>query len=225
MTLSVMVVDDDFHVAKLHAGYVEQAVGFAVVHVAASGANAIQYTGDGPDRRRVDLALVDLYLPDCSGLDLIPVLDCDVFVLTAATESKTVRSALSRGALAYLVKPFTQESLNQRLIAYARYRSIIDGSDTLDQSQIDQAVRTLYAETTRRPKGHSTVTERALAAAVLTAHEPVTAAEVAEKVGVSRATAQRYLAYLADSGRIHMQLRYGSTGRPEHRFSSRPASS
>jgi two-component system CitB family response regulator len=42
---------------------------------------------------------------------------------------------------------------------------------------------------------------------------------VATALGISRATAQRYLADLSDDGRVTVALRYGSTGRPEHRCS------
>ncbi|MFP3547569.1 helix-turn-helix domain-containing protein, partial [Rhizobium sp. SIMBA_035] len=58
-------------------------------------------------------------------------------------------------------------------------------------------------------------------AAVLEALQPgeqYSAVEVAERVGVSRATAQRYLSSLADDGAVEIQLRYGTTGRPEHRY-------
>ena len=48
--------------------------------------------------------------------------------------------------------------------------------------------------------------------------EQYSAAEVAGRVGVSRATAQRYLSSLADDGAVDIQLRYGATGRPEHRY-------
>ena len=44
---------------------------------------------------------------------------------------------------------------------------------------------------------------------------------VAEVVGVSRATAQRYLAQLSVDGQLVMQLRYGATGRPERRYRRR----
>jgi response regulator of citrate/malate metabolism len=42
---------------------------------------------------------------------------------------------------------------------------------------------------------------------------------VARSTGISRATAQRYLSRLEQSGLITLELRYGSTGRPEHRYS------
>ena len=73
-----------------------------------------------------------------------------------------------------------------------------------------------------RRKGHSAPTLELVRAAVREAAEPVSAAEVAERVGISRPTAQRYLSYLAEQGMVRLQLRYGGTGRPEHRY-SRPS--
>jgi two-component system CitB family response regulator len=62
------------------------------------------------------------------------------------------------------------------------------------------------------------VTVRLVSDALRTATEPRTAAEVAAELGISRATAQRYLAALARDGTVEMRLRYGTTGRPEHRY-------
>ncbi|MEU5726293.1 helix-turn-helix domain-containing protein [Micromonospora sp. NPDC047738] len=46
----------------------------------------------------------------------------------------------------------------------------------------------------------------------------MTAVEIAEATGISRTTAQRYLADLAESGKLELNLRYGSQGRPEHLY-------
>jgi two-component system CitB family response regulator len=46
----------------------------------------------------------------------------------------------------------------------------------------------------------------------------MTAIEIADATGVSRATAQRYLADLAHGGKLELSLRYGTTGRPEHLY-------
>ncbi len=46
----------------------------------------------------------------------------------------------------------------------------------------------------------------------------MSASDVAESIGISRATAQRYLSYLERYGVVRLQLRYGTTGRPEHRY-------
>jgi two-component system CitB family response regulator len=71
------------------------------------------------------------------------------------------------------------------------------------------------------PKGRSAVTADAVRDALRRATEALTAQEVAEATGVSRATAQRYLADLVAAGRVDLGLRYGSTGRPEHRYTWR----
>jgi two-component system CitB family response regulator len=67
-------------------------------------------------------------------------------------------------------------------------------------------------------KGRSPVTSEAIRDALLSTDEALTAAQVAERTGVSRATAQRYLSDLARAGRVRLTLRYGTTGRPEHCF-------
>jgi response regulator of citrate/malate metabolism len=46
----------------------------------------------------------------------------------------------------------------------------------------------------------------------------VSAQEVGQGTGVSRGTARRYLEYLENQGRAVLELRYGSAGRPEHRY-------
>lgn len=218
MTLQVLVVDDDFRVARLHAATVDRVAGFRVAHVSSNLADAMRRLTTAGST--IDLAVLDLYLPDGSGLELMRRVDCDVFVVSAAAESATVRAAMSRGALAYLIKPFPEEMLAERLTAYARYRAGLDRLEVLGQAELDLALRTLHAPSAHRPKGHSTLTEQAVVKAVLGAGEPVSAAAVADQVGISRATAQRYLSLLADGGTIVMQLRYGSTGRPEHRFNA-----
>lgn len=215
--LTVTVVDDDFRVAGLHAEIVGRAPGFRVGAVCPTLARVREEIRSGT----TDLLLLDLHLPDGSGLDLLRESTIDAFVLSAAAETRSVMTALSCGALTVLLKPFAAEVLLERLEAYRRYRRILDRTEVLTQAEIDQAVRTLHAGTSgHRPKEHSSLTERAVIQAVATATAPMSATEVADRVGISRATAQRYLALLSQEGRLETQLRYGSTGRPEHLFTA-----
>ncbi len=48
--------------------------------------------------------------------------------------------------------------------------------------------------------------------------EDLSAAEIAGRIGISRSTAQRYLAELARQGKVELRLHYGAAGRPEHRY-------
>jgi response regulator of citrate/malate metabolism len=48
--------------------------------------------------------------------------------------------------------------------------------------------------------------------------DDLSATEIAGQIGISRSTAQRYLAELARQGTIELRLHYGTAGRPEHRY-------
>ncbi|MCS6580748.1 response regulator [Curtobacterium citreum] len=210
---TVLVVDDDFHVADLHRRQVDEVPGFRALEPVGTLASARSALSSGT----VDLVLVDVYLPDGSGLELLRSIDTDAFVLSAASDSGTVRRAMRSGALAYLIKPFAAGVLAERLQAYARSRNVLDERSTLDQEAVERAFRILHAG----DSGGASPSRAATAALVLeqlVTGEERSAAEVAAAIGVSRATAQRYLAQLTADGTVAMQLRYGAAGRPEHRY-------
>jgi two-component system CitB family response regulator len=216
----VLVVDDDFRVAELHAQFVRRAPGFEVVGIAHNAAEARQAVAD----LQPDLVLLDMYLPDGLGIDLVPELPCDVLMVTAAADAETVRRAVGAGVVNYVIKPFPPGQLIDRLAAYAQYRRQLAGGRDLEQVDIDRAVRALREGDLVEgavPKGRSPQTARLVADALAASAEPMTAAEVAAQLGLSRPTAQRYLGDLAAAGRADVALRYGATGRPEHRYSWR----
>ncbi len=210
--LTVLVVEDDFRVANMHAGIVEALPGFTVVGTANTLAAARKADP-------ADLALVDVYLPDGSGIDFVRELRCDKMVLSAATEAQTVRAAMAAGALSYLVKPFAPTELAARLAGYARYRRILSGSN-LGPGDIDAALDALRPRiaASQAPVVAQSPTKELVLRALAGADAPMSAAEVAAEIGVSRATAQRYLAALATSDQVKVGLRYGATGRPEQEF-------
>jgi two-component system CitB family response regulator len=216
VSYGVLVVDDDFRVADLHARYVAGLPGFRVVGRARTGGEALAMA----EQLAPDLVLLDNYLPDVPGLAVAARLACDIIVVSADASAATVRAAFAAGALNFVVKPFPAHLLEARLAAYARYRQALpDGAEDVGQVGVDRALAALRsADRPATPKGQSPVTARLVADRLHSAREPVTAADVAGDLGISRATAQRYLASLADAGQAEMTLRYGSTGRPEHRY-------
>ncbi|MGN6161167.1 MAG: response regulator [Marmoricola sp.] len=223
-----LVVDDDFRVAAIHAAYVERVEGFSVVGTVHTAGDAI----DAIRSQKPDLVLMDVYLPDSNGLHVMQTVttDCvaageeapDFIVITAARDVGSVRTAMQLGAAYYVVKPFGFASLRERLESYANLRKHLSAlGTTARQADVDQLFGMLRPSPDAMPappKGHSAPTLELVRNAVAAAAEDVSAAEVAETVGISRATAQRYLTFLARHGLVRLQLRYGSTGRPEHRY-------
>jgi response regulator of citrate/malate metabolism len=213
--IRVLIVEDDFRVAQVHVEFTERVAGFRVVGTARTGQEARELVR----RERPDLLLLDTYLPDESGLDLLRDLDVDAIMLTAASDAGSVRTAFARGALNYLVKPFTAEQLTDRLTAYRHYRAHLARDRGLAQADIDRAMRMLHdGDHPVSPKGQSAVTFRLVADVLRAAPEPRSAGDIAAQLGIARATAQRYLAALAQSGSARMGLRYGTSGRPEHLY-------
>jgi response regulator of citrate/malate metabolism len=220
--IDVLVVDDDFYVAGINARYVSRVPGFRVVgraHDAASAFAAVQRGG-------IDLLLLDHYLPDDSGLSLTRRLrregpEVDVIMVTANNRPASVQDALRAGVLQYIVKPFTFDGLRGKLEAYAQLRGAL--ADTaLDQSKIDRVLGTLRASAAAdtMPKGYTERTAELIRQIVSRAGGPVSAHEVSEQARVSRSTAQRYLKYLEEQGRLRLTLKYGDSGRPEHHYSN-----
>lgn len=223
--IRVLVVDDDFMVARIHRGFVERTSGFEVVGTASTGAEAISLV----QQLQPDLLLLDLYLPDIFGLDVVTRLrtageTCDVLVITAAKEADAVRRAVRNGVVGYLLKPFAYADLEQRLHTYAAERARATGAGELTQAEIDAAfgnAASRKASATVLPKGLSPETADAVERVMRESAETVSATECAEAVGISRVSARRYLEHFVSTGAAEVSLRYGATGRPERRYRAR----
>ncbi|MGW1837498.1 DUF7342 family protein [Streptomyces sp. NPDC002067] len=220
--INVAVVDDDVQVAKINAAYVDKVAGFQVSCLA----HTASQTHEALRNHAVDLILLDHYLPDGTGLQLVSNLrsrdiPTDVIMVTAARDVTTVQAAMRFGALQYLVKPFTFAGMRSKLEAYAALRRTFESGGQTEQSEVDRifgALGTAGAEAAELPKGHSAATADRVRSVLRTADAPMSAQDVAVRAGLSRQTAQRYLKLLERTGRVRLTLRYGETGRPEHRY-------
>jgi response regulator of citrate/malate metabolism len=217
--ISTLIVEDDYHVATIHSAYVRKVRGFTVVGHASSAASARTEI----KRLSPELVLLDLYLPDGHGLDLVRETLArkdrrpDFLVITAARDMASVRSAMQLGTVHYLVKPFSFQQLEERLIAYRDLHGRLSRINQAEQHEVDTLFGLLRGPAPL-PKGQSGPTMSRIRELLESADRDVSASEIAEEVGISRSTAQRYLAELAKQGKIELHLHYGTTGRPEHRY-------
>lgn len=224
MTLRVLVVEDDPVAADAHALYVGRVPGFGVAAVAHSRAEAVRALDE---HAPVDLILLDLYLPDGSGLGLLRSLraaghTADVFAVTSARDLTVIREGVSLGVVQHVLKPFTFRSLSDRLRRYADFRTSAEArGEAVSQDEVDRALSVLRAAppSSALPKGLSAGTLGAVTSALRgQAQAGLTASEAAERIGVNRITARRYLEHLVASGHAHRRQRYGQVGRPEHHY-------
>ena len=219
--IRTLVVDDDFMSASIHRTYVDRIPGFEAVGEAHSGGEALELVR----RLQPDLVLLDIDLPDMSGLDVLRRLRqdeeaaVDVIAVTAAKDVKTLRAAMQGGVVHYIVKPFLFETFRDRLERYAALNQRLERLREASQGDVDHLFSLLRVEgRARLPKGISAPTLGLVVEAARQSDAEVTAVDVAAQAGISRGTARRYLEYLESLGSVELTLRYGATGRPEHLY-------
>lgn len=225
--ISVLIVEDDPLIAEAHHTYLLRLEGFSAAAVVHTARDAMRAASEAAaSEQPIDLVLLDLGLPDASGIALASGLSGlrpapDIIAITSERDLEMVRAAVAHGALAYLLKPFTFAAFRDRLDRYRRYRSALPaGTDAASQAEVDRALSELRvaADKSVAPKGAAPQTADEIARAVRDRPDGLTADEVAKQVGVSRVTAWRYLERLADDNTLTRSTEYGKAGRPRTRY-------
>lgn len=114
--ISVFIVEDDPMVLDVNIGFLEKITGFALVGTSATGQDALRQI----KRLQPNLVLLDMFLPDISGLDILVELrsqrvPSDVIMITAARDAQTIQEVMRLGAVDYMVKPFRFERFQKAL--------------------------------------------------------------------------------------------------------------
>ena len=158
----ILVVDDDDGGRYLKA-HILRKHGYAV-EVAGSGASALQHCGN----TRPDLVLLDVILPDVSGVELSRQIKADFPAIAVLQTSAAITSAhdralsLAGGADAFLVEPIEPEELlatvNALLRMHAAEQALQRMNATLENTvaertrELTEAYRRLESETDERRK-------------------------------------------------------------------------
>lgn len=219
--IRTLIVEDDFRIAAINAEFVTRVEGYRVVGTALSSSQA----RDMLRTAKPDLLLLDVYMPDFSGLELLEEVrqshpEVDVIVITAAKETSAVEKALRLGAIDYIIKPIRFERLADTLNRYRLFRLRLGHERSVEQKDVDalRALFTLHESETTLPKGIDGATLKRVREIVARSAGGLTATELGDDLGVSRTTARRYLEYLISTGAIKATLDYGGMGRPTRRY-------
>ncbi|TXY02854.1 response regulator [Vibrio mimicus] len=210
--LSVIIVEDDPQIGGLHAQFVQQDGRFMVLAIVSTLADAQKMI----EWAKPDLVLVDNYLPDGLGIDLVRALidvqprpEC--VLVTAACDVETAQQAYRFGAFDYLVKPVDYRRLAESLQRFYRLRHPEPLPKAVRQQDLDELFHP------QRGKASSAIDDFTLEQMLEHfphAHVEHTADSMALRLGISKSTARRYLDSAVDAGEIIAYLEHGKVGRP-----------
>jgi diguanylate cyclase len=110
MKPKLVIVDDEADIRRLIVFLLRS----YELHEASNGKQALELIREG----RPDLVLLDVMMPEMSGLEVLEAMRADVLtasipviLLSAKGQSAEIEQGLSSGATQYLVKPFESQSL------------------------------------------------------------------------------------------------------------------
>ncbi|UEG61155.1 response regulator [Stutzerimonas chloritidismutans] len=223
--MRVLIVEDDPMVMRLNVDYLARLEGVELVGQCESVPAALEVL----EREAVDLLLLDVYLRNRSGLEVLRHLraqdrNTDAVLITAASEIETVRAAQRLGARDYLVKPFSFERFRDAVEACRRAREALSRlPDQLGQGDIDRLFSQAPATDLRRPgdlpKGLTPASLAQVAQAILALDEDgFTSETLLPATGMSRVSVRKYLKHLSDAQLLEESFHYGQIGRPSFRY-------
>ncbi|MHB0776664.1 response regulator [Halomonas sp. WWR20] len=223
--MRVLIVEDDPMVMRLNVEYLNRLDGVSLVAQCGDVPSAL----DVLEREAVDLVLLDIYLRNRSGLEVVRYLhrqgsDADVILITAAAEMETVRAARRLGVSDYLVKPFEFERFREALLACAHARATLHAlPEQVAQRDIDRLFQPVSPPAPVRregmPKGLTVPSLAQVATAILAQQEETLTTEaLIPATGMSRVSVRKYLKYLAESGALAESFHYGQVGRPSFTY-------
>jgi response regulator of citrate/malate metabolism len=220
--IKVLIVEDDFMVAEINRSFTERVEGFRVVKVASTGKEALSFLEENP----VDLVVLDVYLPDVHGIELLKALrkdeyPVDFILITAAHDSRAIEESMRFGIFDFIIKPFDAKRYEESLLGYKARRESLGSGVSLSQEAVDQA---LALQARQRPaagtgKGINPRTMMKVEEAVSALGSGFGIDDISERLALSRITAHRYLECLVQAGRLEKEFEYKKVGRPTALYS------
>ncbi|GGJ99315.1 transcriptional regulator [Lentibacillus kapialis] len=222
--IKVIIAEDDFRVANIHEEFLTKMDGIEVKGKALTGNETLHHVAETD----VDLLLLDIYLPDYLGLDLIqkareinPYLD--IIVITAATDKELLESSLRKGVVNYLIKPVEIDHFKEVINNYKMRNTMLQQKDEIDQGMLNELFATTRKSNSQKeqamlPKGIDTITLQKVKDYLSAEEKYWTADEMGKQIGASRTTARRYLEYLVSTDYAEVEQEYGVIGRPERKY-------
>lgn len=184
--IKTVIVEDDRMVAAINNQFALKTPGVQVIATFYNGKDALAFLKE----TKVDLLLLDLYMPEYSGLELLTDLrrqnlNIDVIMITAANDIVHIEQALHLGIIDYLIKPFQYERFSIAMDKFLLRKKVMENGL--------ESIRTSLNK-------HS--------------NAYLTSEQIAEETGLSKVTVRRYMNFLIEQNEIISRIDYETGGRP-----------
>lgn len=215
----VVVIEDDPMVAMINMEYLSQIDNIEVI---GQGTNEKE-TFDFLEKTDVDIILLDVYLGDENGIDILQKIrsrgyTTDVIMITSANGSEDIKKALALGCIDYLIKPFDFERFAMGIEKVFQRDELLK-NEKIDQHTIDNLSLSENMQPMELPKGLNENTLKK----IITVIKNIKANEfgikdVCERINLSNVTVKKYLDYLESIKYIRAFSVYGNIGRPLYMY-------
>lgn len=226
MISNVLIIEDDPMVAMLNKEFLLKILPEINLFAAKTMAEALQIVGN----EKIDLMLVDVYLPDGTGLEFLATISetkrIPSILITAANDDQSVKQALELGVIDYLIKPFKFDRFKQGIQKGIEHIKLKESSQAVDQelldsyfaSQIDDSSIEKQGSKEELPKGLTHFTLVRIIEVLLAANGYVSLKELTNQTDISRITIKKYLDYLEEMDYLDEEMSYLEQGRPVTKY-------
>ncbi|CAK6477198.1 response regulator [Peribacillus castrilensis] len=222
--IRAVIAEDDFRVADIHEKFLKNFDEIEVVGKAVNAKKTLRIL----EQKSPDLLLLDVYMPDQLGTDLLPDIrkkfpNVDIIMITAATDKEQLEKALHYGVENYLIKPVEMKRFNQVIEEYLKKVHLMKSKQEIDQDFVDLILKKGSSVLESNdgqdlPKGVDEITLAKVIEVLEASDIGLSAEQVSGQIGASRTTARRYLEYLISVKKCKAEVVYGVVGRPERRY-------
>lgn len=222
--IRVLIIEDDPMVAEFNRRFLQEVKGFSLAAIVHNVKDAREFL----ESEKVDLILLDVYMPGATGLNLLRFLrqkriPADVIMITAAADKENIQTALRYGALDYLIKPFEFERFKEALLKYQEKHQFFEKNHMLRQEDIDGRILSTKKKSAGQlidhlPKGLTSSTLDSILKVIRSkVNIQFSTDDISEITLISRVSVRKYLKFLADLDILEESLTYG-VGRPGYLY-------
>lgn len=222
--IKAIIVEDDLMVAEINRQFIAKIKEIQVIQIFYTGKEALSFIKNNT----VDLILLDMYLPDINGIELLTELrkynlSTDVIMITAASDPQHISEALHLGIVDYLIKPFQYERFEESMMGYLNRKKSLTQGTSISQEFLDENIFVPKGkksnENLELKKGIQNQTlELIVKCMASNTNNYLTSNQIADAVSLSNVTVRKYLNYMVEQNMIECKVDYDTGGRPSDRY-------